>query len=212
MTSLRVLVVDDHEIVTTGLSLLLGESGEIEVVASVTDPRDTLDAVARTGPDVVLTDLSMPGMAGTDLIAQLREAHPDVPVLILSATSNPVEIANGIRAGAVGFVPKHASLADIRVALAQASRGEMVVSPEVGAALARHLREPQEKAALSEREREILTLVSLGMTNGQICRRLYLSEATVKTYLARCYTKLGVNDRAAAVRAAITQGLIDAEG
>lgn len=212
MTPLRVLVVDDHEIVTTGLSLLLGESGEIEVVASVTDPRGTLDAVARTSPDVVLTDLSMPGVPGTDLIAQLRDAHPDVPVLILSGTSNPVEIANGIRAGAVGFVPKHASLAEIRGALAQASRGEMVVSPEVGAALARHLREPQEKAALSEREREILTLVSLGMTNGQICRRLYLSEATVKTYLARCYTKLGVNDRAAAVRAAITQGLIDPEG
>lgn len=207
--SITVVIVDDHEIVTTGLTLLLAESEEIEVVGTATDAEQAIDVIAATAPHVVLTDLSMPGMGGLELIRRVTADPASPRVLVLSATTNPTEIAAAIRAGASGFLVKDAPVRQIVADIQAAAAGDIVVSPRVGAALAMHLREPEETSALSEREVEILTLVSLGLTNSQICRRLHLAEATVKTYLTRCYTKLEVRDRASAVRVAITKGLIN---
>ncbi|GAB78960.1 two component transcriptional regulator, LuxR family [Austwickia chelonae] len=207
--TVRVVLVDDHSIVTTGLALLLAESDEVEVVGTATTAEEALDVIAATDPHVVLTDLSMPGMGGLELVRRLAAHRGGPRVLVLSATTKPADLASAIKGGASGFLVKDAPVEEIVAGIKGAAAGEMVVSSRVGAALALHLRQPEEESVLSEREVEILTLVSLGLTNGQICQRLHLAEATVKTYLTRCYTKLDARDRASAVRVAIAKGIID---
>lgn len=208
--TLRVVIVDDHSFVASGLALLLSEDWGIEVLATVTDPREAVTAVATHRPDVVLTDMSMPHLDGPELIKALRRRADAPPVVVLSALTDRDAIAAAFRAGAVNYVFKDESLDTIAAAVTDAAAGRPKFSDAVASALAAHLNDPEPTTSveLSAREEEILGLVSLGLTNGQICRRLHLSEATIKTYLSRCYTKLGVNDRASAVRVALQLGLL----
>lgn len=208
--SLRLVIVDDHAFVASGLALLLQETADIDVVATVSDARRAAEAVLTHRPDVVLADMSMPHLSGPELIGVLRQCRDAPPVVVLSALTDHAEIAAAFRAGAVNYVFKDEPLDTIAAAVIGAAEGQPKFSDAVAMALATHLTQPDPgvSAELSSREKEILTLVSLGMTNRQICRQLHLSEATVKTYLTRCYTKLGVTDRASAVRVAMEQGLL----
>ena len=209
--SVRVVIVDDHGFVSSGLALLLNGGDAVEVVATLDDPRDVPEALTAHRPDVLVTDMAMPRMSGDELIASLRE-HPHAPpAVVLSALTSCEAIAAAFRAGAVNYVFKDEPLAQIAKVLVDAANGTSTYSPEVTSALATQFvhEAPGPPVELSSREREILTLVSKGLTNRQVCRTLSISEATVKTYLSRCYTKLEVNDRASAVRVALEKNLLD---
>lgn len=206
----RVLIVDDHPFVATGLAMLLEQTGSIAVVGTVNDPRRVVEVVRSLRPDVVVSDMWMPHVSGAELASRIRELDEAPPVIVLSAVADARTIVGALRAGAANYVLKDEPLSAIVAAIRGCARGEVRYSPQVAAALVALVSRPQlaDMVPLSSREREILTLASQGMTNLQMAKRLSLSEATVKTYLTRCYTKLGASDRASAVRLAMEQGLL----
>lgn len=202
---LRVLIVDDHPVVREGLRGMLEREPDIEVVGEAGSGGEAVAVVPLLRPDVVLMDLRMPGGDGAEAIARLGAGER---VLVLTTYEDDGEILRAVAAGAAGYLLKDVSRADLAAAVRAVARGETVLSPSV----ARLLDARREAPALSEREREVLELVAEGLTNAAIGRRLYIGEATVKTYLLRVYAKLGVSDRTSAVLAALDLGLVRRRG
>jgi DNA-binding NarL/FixJ family response regulator len=205
MGALRILIVDDDALVRAGLALMLGEFDDLAVVAAVGDGADVAAAVARHRPDVVLMDIRMPGLDGIAATERLR-AVPGAPeVVILTTFDTDRHIRGALRAGAGGFLLKHTPPYRIAEAVRRVAAGEPMLSPEVFrrvltfAADARPA-ESQHRARerlerLSEGERAVAELVRQGFTNHQIGRELFMSTATVKAYMTRILTKLGLNNR-----------------
>ncbi|MGW4797860.1 response regulator transcription factor [Nonomuraea sp. NPDC004297] len=202
---LRVLIVDDHPVVREGLRGMLEREPDIEVVGEAGSGGEAVAVVPRLRPDVVLMDLRMPGGDGVEAIARLGAGER---VLVLTTYEDDGEILRAVAAGAAGYLLKDVSRADLAAAVRAVARGETVLAPSV----ARLLDARREAPALSEREREVLELVAEGLTNAAIGRRLYIGEATVKTYLLRVYAKLGVSDRTSAVLVALDLGLVRRRG
>ncbi|WP_329259345.1 response regulator transcription factor [Actinoallomurus sp. NBC_01490] len=202
---IRLLIVDDHPIVRDGLRGVFAAEPDLEVVAEASDGAE---AVRRAGDaDVVLMDLRMPGMGGVEAIDRLREAFPDVRVLVLTTFDTDSDVLPAIEAGATGYLLKDAPHEELLRAVRSAYRGESVLSPSVAGRLMGRVRRPSE-GTLSKREREVLALIADGTTNREAARRLFVSEATIKTHLLHIYDKLGVRDRAAAVGEAYKRGLL----
>lgn len=207
MSPLRLLLVDDHPVVRSGLAAILGDEEDLAVVAQASDGAEAIAVAARQPIDVVLMDLRMPILDGTEATRRLRE-RPDPPaVLILTTYDNDADIVRAVEAGASGYLLKDAHPHDLADAIRAAARGETVLAEPVAERL--RVREGQEPPSLSAREREVLCLVAQGLSNLEIGQRLYIGEATVKTHLQRSFAKLGVGDRTAAVTAAYQHGLID---
>ena len=209
---IRVLLVDDHPVVRRGLRAVLADLPEIEPVGEAADGAEALRLLdlavaAGTPPDIVLMDLQMgPGMHGVEATRRIA-ARPDAPaVLILTTYSTDADILAAVEAGAAGYLLKDAPPEELAAAVRAAARGETVLAPPVAARLLGRVRGP--RPALSRREAEILELVAGGLGNRQISRRLFISEATVKTHLVHIFGKLGVDSRTAAVAAAVQAGLI----
>jgi DNA-binding NarL/FixJ family response regulator len=205
--TVRVLVVDDHPVVRDGLRGMLGGQPDLEVVGDAPDGRQALEAVDRDRPDVVLLDLRMPVLDGVGVIEQLAARHPSVRVLVLTTYDTDQDIVRAVEAGATGYLLKDTPREELFRAVRAAARGEPVLAPGVAARLMGRLRAPQPEKP-TDRELEVLRLVARGLTNRAIARELFLSEATVKTHLVHIFGKLGVDDRTAAVTAALDQGLI----
>ncbi|GLY82351.1 response regulator [Actinoallomurus iriomotensis] len=202
---IRLLIVDDHPIVRDGLRGVFAAEPDLEVVA---EAADGAEAVRRAGDaDVVLMDLRMPGMGGVAAIERLRETVPDVRVLVLTTFDTDSDVLPAIEAGATGYLLKDAPREELLRAVRSAHRGESVLSPAVAGRLMGRVRRPSD-GALSKREREVLALVADGTTNREAAKRLFVSEATIKTHLLHIYEKLGVRDRAAAVGEAYKRGLL----
>jgi DNA-binding NarL/FixJ family response regulator len=202
----RVVLVDDHPVVRAGLRALLTASG-VEVVGEATTVDDALAVVQQSRPDVVLMDLQLAGggdgVAATAAIA----ASPDPPrVLILTTYDTDADILRAVEAGAAGYLLKDAEPQVLLDAVAAAARGETVLAPQVATRLMARVREPTPE--LSARELDVMALVAEGLTNREIARRLFVSEATVKSHLVHVFTKLGVASRTAAVAAARERGLL----
>lgn len=161
---------------------------------------------AALRPDVVLMDLRMAGMGGVSATERIVAATPDSRVVVVTTDESDVDILRAVEAGATGYLLKGVSRTELVDAVRAAARGETVLSPSVARRLFR-VRVP-ERPALSSREREVLRLVGRGLTNAGIGKRLFISEATVKTHLLRTFKKLDVSDRTAAVIAAMTRGLL----
>lgn len=210
---IRVLLVDDHPVVRRGLGAVLDDLPEIERAGEAADGAEALrllDRLAAEGaprPDIVLMDLQMPpGMHGVEATRRIT-ARPDPPaVLILTTYSTDADILAAVEAGATGYLLKDAPPEELAAAVRAAARGETVLAPPVAARLLGRVR--ADRPALSQREAEILELVAEGLGNRQISRRLFISEATVKTHLVHVFGKLGVDSRTAAVAAAVQAGLI----
>jgi DNA-binding NarL/FixJ family response regulator len=203
--TIRVLIVDDHPVVREGVRAMLAGEADIEVTGQAGSGAEAV-AFARDEPcDVILMDLRMPGTDGVTATAQILARDPAARVVVLTTYETDADILRAVEAGAVGYLLKDSPPADVAGAIRAAARGETVLAPSVAARLITHVRRPQ-RDALSAREVEVLRLVALGMTNAEIGRRLYISEATVKTHLLRLFGKLGVSDRTAAVTTAITRG------
>jgi DNA-binding NarL/FixJ family response regulator len=206
---IRVAIVDDHELVRAGLSELLGSAGDIEVVATAADGADALAAVARGEPDVVLMDLSMPGMGGIEATRGIAAAHPEVRIVALTSFSDSPQVLGALDAGAIGFLLKDASPDELRDAVRAAARGESPLSPKAAGALVATRGEGVRAVDLSDREREVLGLVAEGLANKLIARRLEISEKTVKAHLTSVFQQIGVTDRTQAALWARENGLGD---
>lgn len=201
----RVVVVDDHPVVRDGLVAMLQASGEIEVVGEAADGEAALRVVTRAVPDVVLMDLQMPRMGGVAAIRALRVRDPARPrILVLTTYDTDREFRRAIQAGADGLLLKDAQGADLVRAVHELVRGYSVLARPARTALS----ERPAAVELTPREREVLRWVADGCTNRAAARRLGIGEATVKTHLGHIYEKLGVVDRASAVRAAWEHGLV----
>jgi DNA-binding NarL/FixJ family response regulator len=204
--TITVLIADDHPIVRDGLRGMFTGRG-FEVVGEAASGAEAVTLAERLRPDVVLMDLRMPGTDGVTAITELARLGNPARVLVLTTYDTDSDVLPAIEAGATGYLLKDAPREDLFRAVEAAARGEAVLSPAVASRLMGRMREPA-REPLSQREREVLTLVARGSTNKEAAKKLFISEATVKTHLIHVYAKLGVNDRAAAVAVAFERGLL----
>lgn len=207
---IKVLIVDDHGVVRQGLSDLLDSADGVEVAGAVSDGDEAADAVAEVEPDIVLMDLSMPRMDGVEATRAVLAQSPGVKVIMLTSFSEGSRILAALEAGAVGYLLKDAEPHDIIKAIRDAAEGGAPISPKAAVALLPGNRPRGEAgaAALTAREREVLSLVAIGLPNKTIARRLTISEKTVKAHLTRVFTVLGVSDRTSAALWAQRHGLV----
>jgi DNA-binding NarL/FixJ family response regulator len=211
VTAIKLVIVDDHPVVRDGLRGMFAGDDGFEVVGEAGDGAEAVVLVERLAPDVVLMDLRMPTMDGVSAIVQLGERGVSSRVLVLTTYDTDSDVLPAIEAGATGYLLKDAPREELFRAVRAAARGEAVLSPSVATRLMGQVRSPA-REPLSQRELEVLTLISRGSTNRDAASKLFISEATVKTHLLHIYAKLGVNDRAAAVAVAFEQGLLTPGG
>jgi DNA-binding NarL/FixJ family response regulator len=210
---IRVLIVDDHPVVRSGLVGLLDVEADMVIVGEAADGEEAVARVAALSPDVVLMDLRMPGLDGVGATARITAEFPASRVLVLTTYDTDADIIRAVEAGATGYLLKDTPRVQLVEAVRAAARGETVLAPPVAARLVSRLRSPAAPAAVSAplltpREVEVLRAVSQGLSNAEIGRQLFIGEATVKTHLLRAFAKLGVDDRTRAVTAAMERGIL----
>ena len=214
MSTIRVLITDDHLIVREGLRLILETAEGINVVGEASDGAECLQLVAALQPDVILMDLQMPRMDGITAIGHLRREHPEVAIVILTTFNEDDLMIRGLQAGARGYLLKDTSRANLLDTIQAAARGETLLKPEILArVLAVHSAPssapvPQTESTLTERELEVLQAAARGERNKEIAYKLGITERTVKAHLASIYQKFSVDSRAAAVAVAAQKGLL----
>ena len=192
---IRVLIVDDHAVVRSGLEQFLATTGDIEVVGMAADGLEAIQVTAASKPDVVVMDLSMPKLDGVEATRQISAAHPSSRVLVLTSFSDRTRIMDALSAGADGYLLKHSDPEEIAAAIRSVHTGDAPLDPKAARALLESRRTATESASLTDRERQVLDLVRQGLANKQIARRLGISERTVKAHLTSVYSSLGVSDR-----------------
>ncbi|HET7351674.1 MAG TPA: response regulator transcription factor [Marmoricola sp.] len=207
---LRVVVVDDHPVFRQGLRTLLEDIG-VQVVAEGADGDEGVALTLEHRPDVVLMDLQMPGVSGVEATRRLVAEMPEVKVLVLTMVDDDQAVYAAVQAGALGYLLKGAGQNEIRSALASVAAGHGVYGPEVARRLRSFLTNGATSTgpfpSLSEREREVLGLIAEGASNGDIARRLFLSDKTVRNYVSSIFAKLDVDSRPAAIVRAREAGL-----
>ena len=203
---IRVLVVDDHPVVRSGIVGLLASAPDIEVVGEAADGRAAVDAALALDPQIVLMDLRMPELDGDAATALILASRPGIRVIVLTTYESDASILTAIEAGASGYLLKAAPQEEILAGIRSVARGEVALAPSIAAMLVGRLKTPA--VTLSPRETEVLGLVSQGLSNPAIARRLFLGEATVKTHLLHAFEKLDVSDRTRAVTKAMELGLL----
>jgi len=212
---IRVAVVEDQALVREGIQRLLALEPEIAVVASAEDGEQALEVVAAASPDVVLLDMRLPGMSGLDVIRRLAERGKLPPTIILTTFDDDDIVLEGVRAGARGYLLKDVSLAELVEAIRVVAAGGTVIRPLVSERVLRGLEampadfprlEPPD--ALTERELEVLRLMTGGYSNREIARALRVAEGTVKNHVSSILSKLGVRDRTRAVLQAVRAGYL----
>lgn len=212
---IRVIVCDDQEIVCQGLSTILNNDPQIEVVATAHDGQELLPLVEELQPDLVLMDLKMPVMNGVQATQQIQQRFPQVRVLILTTYDDDEWLFDAIRSGAAGYLLKDTPSHRLIDAIKGTVAGNTFLDPAVAGKLLSSFSHPRNVAPsrstiqLSDREREILQLMARGLANADIARELYLSEGTVRNYTSALFSKLGVSDRTQAVIAGLRHGLVD---
>ena len=214
MTGTRVLIVDDHAVVRSGLKLVLDADDGIEPVGEAGTARDAIFEARALKPDVILLDVVMPDQSGLDIIPTLLHENPDTKILMLSMQDDPRYVREAFAAGAHGYVLKEAADAELVTAVREVARGGRYVHPALGARMAAAdaaAADAAEHDPLSDREREVLRLLALGHTNQEIAQMLYISVRTAETHRAHIMQKLRLETRAELVRYALAQGLLEPE-
>ena len=211
-TKIRVLIVDDHAVLRSGLHLLLDAQSGIEVVGEAGDVKEAVFEARDKKPDVVLMDVVMPGQTGIEGVPLVLKEAPEAKVLVLSMQDDPRYVHEAFAAGAAGYILKEAVDAEVVGAIQRVAAGDHYVHPALGARLV--AAEAEEKAReeadpLSDREREVMRLLALGHTNQEIAKMLYISVRTAETHRAHIMQKLRLGSRAELVRYAIDQGLLE---
>jgi two-component system NarL family response regulator len=205
--SIRVLVVDDHDLVREGIAAVLSGAEGIEVVGSADGGQAALALYRSQSPQVVLLDVRMPGMDGLETLVQLRALRSDVKVIMLSSHDGDEAIYRAIKAGALGYVLKKQPSRELVEAIRNAYEGRVSLAPAVTARLVSRV----SQGALSERETEVLARVARGDSNKEIAGRLFISPSTVKNHIDNIMQKLGASDRTQAVTIALQRGMLTLE-
>jgi DNA-binding NarL/FixJ family response regulator len=221
---IRVVIVDDHQMVRAGLAQLLEADADIEVIGSASDGAEGVDVVAQLTPDVVLMDLQMPVMDGVEATREIRRRVPDVQVVVLTSQSDRERILQAVDAGAVGYLLKDAGPEELLTGVKAAASGDSPLHPRAARELLAARRgspgssavgavgietNPVSASELTPREVEVLALVRQGLVNKQIARRLGITERTVKAHLTSCFQRIGVGDRTQAALWAERNGIGD---
>jgi len=205
--TVTVLLVDDHPVVRTGLRAVIDAHPDVSVVGEAATGEEAVVVAGRLQPDVVLCDLRLgDGMDGIATTVELRRLRPAPAVLVLTTFDRDAELLGAVEAGAAGYVLKDQSPDEIVDGIRRTARGEMVLSPELATRVVRGMRNPA--ARLTDRELEVLRLLATGASNKEIAKSLFVTEATVKSHLVHIFSKLGVDNRARAIRVGQESGLI----
>ena len=192
---IRVAVVDDHTIVRNGLVALLGAHADLEIVGAVGDGEAAVALCVEQRPDVVLMDLSMPGVGGIEATRRIVTEAPGVQVVVLTSFMDRERIVEALSVGAIGYLLKDAEPEELIRGIHTAARGESPIDPRAARTMLGAQRAPDPLDVLTDREREVLVLVAEGLPNKQIGRRLEISEKTVKAHLTSIFRAIGVTDR-----------------
>jgi len=216
VTSIRVLLVDDHALVRAGIHSLLEEVESLEVVAETGDGRQALELIERLRPDVVLLDLGMAGLSGFEVLKVSREKFPEVRVIVITVHEEEEYAFHALRSGAAGYLPKTAAVAELRLAIDHVMGGKKYLSPNIVQRAAidssGHAREGQKTVAdLTPRQREVLILIAEGHTTKEVARMLNISVKTVESHRGQLMDRLNIHDIAGLVRYAIKFGLVSIE-
>ena len=209
---IRVLIVDDHAVLRSGLHLLLDAQSDIEVVGEAGDVKEAVFETRDKKPDVVLMDVVMPGQTGIEGVPLVLKEAPEAKVLVLSMQDDPRYVHEAFAAGAAGYILKEAVDAEVVGAIQRVAAGDHYVHPALGARLVAAEAEAkarEEADPLSDREREVMRLLALGHTNQEIAKMLFISVRTAETHRAHIMQKLRLSTRAELVRYAIDQGLLE---
>lgn len=202
-STIRVLIADDHPIVRSGLVRMIELTEGMEVVAEAETGTEAVQLFREYQPDVMLMDLRMPELNGVEAIAAIRQEFPDSRIAILTTYDTDEEIFRGLQAGARGYLLKDSKMAELIDAVRQIHAGKKYIPPAVGAKLAERISRPK----LSDREKEVLQLMTKGQTNQDIANELCITQSTVKFHINNIFGKLGVCDRTQAVLIAIKLGI-----
>jgi two-component system response regulator NreC len=212
---IRVLLADDHTLVRAGVRRILEAEPTLAVCGEATDGASALAALAELDPDVLVLDLTMPGLDGFEVLRQAKHDRPELKVLVLTMHANPEYVQRAISEGADGYLLKDSAVQDLVAAIAAVCEGQAYYSPQIQARLAEILRsgrEPQPRPLdlLTEREREVLRLVAQGLATKEIAARLDIGARTVETHRANLMRKLDLHSVARLTQFAIREGLVDA--
>ena len=209
--TLRVVLVDDHQLIREGLRRAFDRAGDLEVVGEAGSVAEAMHALERLRPDVLVTDVRLPDGDGISLTTQVRAANPSIGIVVLTMYAGDEQVFAALDAGASGFVGKDAPAEEVVAAARHAAAAPRSFNArDLAGAMQRRMSAPA-GPKLSPREREVLDLLVDGLAIAQIARRLYISESTAKTHVANIYEKLGAGNRAQAVMAAVRLGLVSDE-
>ena len=217
MPQIRVLVVDDHEVVRTGLKAILEPEEDMDVVGQAASATEAIERVPRLAPDVVLMDVRMEGMSGIEACRLIKSAHPRTNVLMLTSFGEEEAVMSSIMAGASGYLLKNTGRAGLLAAIRAAAAGQKLLDPSVTGKVMERLaglaarEEERATEVISGREKEVLGLVAQGLTNKEIADKLVISENTARNHVSNILGKLGLSHRAQAAAFAARHGLLDEE-
>lgn len=206
--TIRILIVDDHSIVRTGLRTVLRRDPELHVVDEAADGAAAIEKARRLRPDVVLMDLMLPGIDGIAATTTICSEMPETEVIILTSALESGPVAKAIRAGASGYLLKDAHPGELREEIKAAAAGQVHLSPQAAASLLHELCAPESPELLTEPEMDVLRLLVRGYSNRELAEALHISEETVKTHVRHILTKLKVESRTQAILAARNLGLV----
>jgi NarL family two-component system response regulator LiaR len=215
--SIRVLIVDDHAVVRTGLKVFLDLQPDMEVVGEAADGSEGVAMARRLEPDVILMDLLMPNMDGVTAIGRIKSERPETEIVTMTSFIEEEKVTSALEAGASGYVLKDAEAEEVAAAVRAAYAGEVHLDPAVARLLAQRMRDrksPKDELAepLTEREKDVLRLLGQGMSNKDIGATLFITERTARTYVSNILGKLGLASRTQAALYAVEHKLVDAPG
>ncbi|MCC5952131.1 MAG: response regulator transcription factor [Acidimicrobiia bacterium] len=211
--TIRLLLADDHRMLREGLRRSMTDQG-FDVVGEARDGDEAIQLAEELVPDVVLMDITMPEVDGVEATRHIRQAMPEVRIVMLTMHADQEVLAAAIRAGASGYLVKDCSTTEIASAVRMAASGETALSPQLAASMLDEVRKldqqpgPEEERIITKREEEVLQLIADGCSTGEVAERLFISQKTVKNHLASIYQKLDARDRTQAVLQAVRMGIV----
>lgn len=207
--TIRVMLVDDHAVVRSGLGAFLLVNKDMSLVGEAESGEDALEKVSLLKPDVILMDLKMPGMGGVAAIRAVRQKYPEIKIIALTSYADEGLVQGALQAGAIGYLMKNVQAFELANAIRSAAVGRLTLSPEATEVLVQSAAQPVIPGHdLTERERDVLKLMVDGLQNAEIAQQLIISSSTVKYHIGNIYSKLGVENRVAAVTLAIQRQLV----
>jgi NarL family two-component system response regulator LiaR len=209
VTAIRILLADDHAVVRSGLSKFLLVNKDMELVAEASDGAEAIQLAGLRKPDVILMDLMMPGLDGISATREIHQKYPQIKVIALTSFSEQNMVQGALQAGAVGYLQKNVTAAELANAIRSAYAGRMTLSPEAAQALAESVTQSHLPGnELTERERDVLRCMVEGLNNNEISEKLVISLGTVKFHISNIFQKLGAGSRVEAVKMAIEQKMV----